>query len=92
MGSLHRYWFEFDIAADDLGFSLLRVGCGVTAFDRDDALFLIRQHLLHETTLPSIRRIVEDVSIEDLDQGHVIPNMGPPHARGIWFPKGYGWV
>jgi hypothetical protein len=24
--------------------------------------------------------------VRDLDQGHVIPNMGPPNLRGVWFP------
>jgi hypothetical protein len=32
----------------------------------------------------------QDVDVQSLDQGHVIPNMHPPNWRGIWYPKGYG--
>jgi hypothetical protein len=31
-------------------------------------------------------RIIVDVDVRDLDQGHVIPNMGPPNLRGVWYP------
>jgi hypothetical protein len=31
--------------------------------------------------------VVEDVDIRDLDQGHVVPNMGPVNFRGVWYPN-----
>jgi hypothetical protein len=34
-----------------------------------------------------IDRVVTDVDISTLDQGHVIPNMNMPLARGVWFPR-----
>ena len=31
-------------------------------------------------------QIVANVDVRSLDQGHVIPNMGPCSNRGIWYP------
>lgn len=31
--------------------------------------------------------VVPDVDVRTLDEGHVIPNMGPPAIRGVWYPK-----
>lgn len=31
--------------------------------------------------------VVEDVDIRTLDQHHVVPNMGPPNFKGVWFPR-----
>lgn len=81
---LRRYWIEFSGEASfSLGF---RPGCGVTAFDRDDAITLVREGF-GERDLPTPSRIVEDVDVRTLDQGHVIPNMGDVTRRGIWFPR-----
>jgi hypothetical protein len=40
---------------------------------------LFRMSLKSEPTL----------TVRDLDQGHVIPEMAPPNWRGIWYPKGF---
>ena len=29
------------------------------------------------------------LTVRDLDQGQVIPDMAPPNWRGIWYPKGF---
>ena len=61
---LRRYWFKIEE-----GF-----GLGVTAYSVDDAKALLR-----EQTSPwdcQVLDIVEDVDIRDLDQNHVIPNIG----------------
>ena len=60
-------------------------GVGVTAYSVEDARTLIAS----EPTLSSadIDGVVENVDIRTLDKGHVIPNMGPPNIRGIWFPS-----
>jgi hypothetical protein len=73
---LHRYWFQTAI-----GF-----GFGVTAFSVEDA-----EHLLVHTVPGSyhdadVLNIIEDVDIRSLDQNQVVPNMGPPNLRGVWFP------
>ena len=72
---LSRYWFP--VAG--------HIGIGVTAYSLDEARYLAKQTAdeLHwgEPGLP-----IEDVDIRDLDQGHVIPNMGPPNLHGVWYP------
>ena len=60
-------------------------GIGVTAYSRDDAEFLIQQ--LPSNIDKEILEIIEDIDIQTLDQGHVIPNMRPPNWRGVWFPN-----
>jgi hypothetical protein len=62
--------------------------CGVTAYSLEDALALVRQELWRtDEPLPSIREVIEDVDVSTLDPGHVLPNMGPPIWRGVWFPN-----
>ncbi|MCW2926654.1 MAG: hypothetical protein JWM86_622, partial [Thermoleophilia bacterium] len=40
-----------------------------------------------------VDEVTEDVDVRDLDQGHVIPNMGVVVWRGVWYPSGYTeWV
>ena len=77
--NLRRYWFRFENAPN---FSSFRLGCGVTAFDLEDARGLV----IAATPALAIRECIEDVDISTLDSGHVIPNMGPVTERGIWFP------
>jgi hypothetical protein len=83
---LTRYWFEFDwgemppVRAEGLG-------CGVTAFDREDALALLSEVVFVDSEVPPVKHVTEDVDIQTLDQGHVLPNMGVPSERGVWFPN-----
>jgi hypothetical protein len=79
---LTRYWITFEpITAA----SFINQGCGVTALGKSDALTLLQKALDHE--LPPITAIIENVDVRTLDQGHVIPNMGSPSERGVWFPR-----
>ncbi len=86
MAALIRYWIEFE--KDDkhrpLGTSL---EVGVAALGREDALGLVRDASSRE--LPAIQKLIENVDVSTLDQGHVPPNMEPPVERGIWFPRGF---
>jgi len=84
---LHRYWLRFDDPRRDM-FGL-GLGCGVTAFTLDDAVALLEQQVFRGPLPFRIKESTEDVDVQTLDQGHVIPNMLPPHGRGIWFPAGY---
>lgn len=63
-----------------------RLGVGVTAYSEADALSLFEVAFgsgkQHGVPTPV-------VDLADLDQGHVIPNMGNHLKRGIWFPLGY---
>lgn len=74
---LQRYWFE---TREHLGF-------GVTAYSVDDAKSLIEGAACRLGWDYEVLEIVEDVDVRDLDQGHVVPNMGPPNFRGVWYPN-----
>lgn len=78
---LRRYWLEFKASDAPFGLAL---GCGVTAFDIEDALRLVTRATGGDLPPPS--RVVEDVDVATLDRGHVLANMYPPSERGIWFP------
>ncbi len=83
---LHRYWFEFEAGALPLG---ARLGCGVTAYNEEDARRLLANAVFRGSAFPRVRRVVEDVDVSTLDAGHVLPNMLPPTNRGVWFPAGH---
>lgn len=67
----------------------LNLGCGVTAYDYNDALALLREKVFKGGVVPRILEFKEDVDISLLEQKHVRPNMENPTIRGIWFPMGY---
>jgi hypothetical protein len=85
--TLHRYWFDFDLQAGE-GPIGTAAGCGVTAYDREDAQHLLRERVFRGE-LPPVERVVEDIDVSTLDPGHVLPNMSAPNRRGVWFPMGY---
>jgi hypothetical protein len=39
--------------------------------------------------MPLIKACIENINIQNLDQGHVIPNMWVPNFRGVWYPLGF---
>ena len=83
---LHRFWFKFSSIPLP---NSLRLGCGVTAYNYDDALVILQETVFSSREFPEIESFVADVDISDLDQKHVIPNMEAPVWLGVWFPKGY---
>ena len=75
---LHRYWFPVRESA--------RMGVGVTAFSEQEALDLaVRAAARMGWDL--VRTGICDVDIRDLDQNHVVPNMGLVTEHGVWFPN-----
>ena len=75
MENLRRFWFTCDVTP----------GIGVTAHTLEDA------REMAEGTLPylpgaNITGVVEDVDVDTLDEHLVLPNLGPPALRGVWFP------
>lgn len=74
---LQRYWFT---TKDGYGF-------GVTAFSLDDAKHLVDDAARSLGWDYELLDIIENVDVRDLDQGHVVPNMGAPNFRGVWFPN-----
>lgn len=85
---LQRFWFRF--SPDGPGGSH-GLGCGVTAFSREDALAILRDTVFRGKEMPAISEVIEDVDIRALDQKHVRPNMETPTWRGVWFPKGFSF-
>jgi hypothetical protein len=64
------------------------LGFGVTARSFDDALRIIRA-LDYGRYLPDdlgALRVTEGITVAELDQPHVVANMGPIVVRGMWFP------
>ena len=74
---LHRYWFT----------TKERLGFGVTAYSIEDAEILITNPARQLGWSYEVVEIIEDIDVRELDQNHVIPNMGPPNYRGVWFPN-----
>ena len=84
-----RFWFEFELSSAFIYPAGIGFGCGVTALNYEDAVTLLDEKVFCKVSRPPIKRVIENVDIRDLDQGHVIPNMNPPNWRGVWFPLGY---
>jgi hypothetical protein len=86
MADLRRFWFKFERLPTPTAINL---GCGVTAYDRDDALNLLQERVFRTNPLPAVVEIIDDVATARLDPKHVLPNLGNPAERGVWFPQGY---
>lgn len=74
--TLTRYWFK---TKNELGF-------GITAFSEEDAKVLLTDAATTIGKDYEVLEIIPNVDIRALDQNHVIPNMGPPNLRGVWYP------
>lgn len=88
MALLRRFWFEFKRTGTSSLRPEVTIGCGVTAYDYDDAVDLLRERVF-AGNVPEVEKAQSDVDVSTLDAGHVRPNMGSPTERGIWFPLGF---
>jgi hypothetical protein len=83
---MKAYWVEFKKS----GLRGLPVGtwlgCGVTAYDKEDAIKLLKQLLFKNWNSVPVLSIKENISINDLDQHDVAPDIGNIQVRGIWYP------
>ena len=64
------------------------LGFGVTAWNLDDALRIIRS-LGYGWYLPdnlNSLTVRADITVAELDHPHVVANMGPIVVRGMWYP------
>ena len=86
MKPVRQFWFKFEKLPRPIP---LNLGCGVSAFDYEDALSLLKDRIFGPNGPPEIIQCVEDVKKSDLEKNHVLPNIGPMDVRGIWFPQGY---
>jgi hypothetical protein len=87
---LRRYWSEFEEAGE----SLLYLGCGITAHDKQDAIRILRERVYtspmfmgDELKPPAIARCVEDVDMSTIEKSHIAPNITASiFVRGVWWP------
>ena len=87
MAHLKKFWFCFEPFPKP---SPINLGCGVTAYNYDDAVYLLQDRVFGEHGVPRIVECIENIEQTALDQKHVLPNIGDAAIRGIWFPQGYG--
>ncbi|HEY0311966.1 MAG TPA: hypothetical protein VGC56_05670 [Allosphingosinicella sp.] len=73
---LVAYWIECTDAP----------GVGITAASEADALALLEEAFGSER---QPRHVAPVENATDLDEDHVLPNMGNWLKRGIWYPLGY---
>lgn len=74
---LRRYWFPVD----------REFGIGVTAFSEEEARRLAEETKAKYGCRGSVGPVVVDVDVSTLDANHVLPNIGPPVIRGVWYPQ-----
>jgi hypothetical protein len=86
---MKRYWMEFAGDADTELVPFAARGVGVTAATKEAALAVVYATIFGGHTHPKVVKLIEDIDISTLDEGHVRPNMGNPVAPGIWFPLGF---
>ncbi len=80
-----RYWFEFE-KSDDIYLLGVQLGCGVTAYNYEDAQNILKEKIFKDKEIPATKKVTENIDIRELDQRHIIPNMWTPNFRGIWYP------
>lgn len=79
--NLETYWVSFPRDPN------LPFGIGVTAYSEDDAFALIKQQGFDEWYAEALEvHVKSGVTVEDLDDKNVVPNIGPMHFRGVWYP------
>jgi hypothetical protein len=83
---LKRYWFEFERNQIP---DHLALGCGVTAYNYDDALYILCKKVFRDSVVPSPKIVIEDIDVSTLDAGPALVNMAPPNLRGISYPLSY---
>ena len=74
-----------DLPSDTRLPTVLTVGCGVTGYDEDDCLDLIRAEIFDERPLPEMRSRVPDIDVSTLPEP-LQRHLGSSASRGVWFP------
>ena len=85
-----RYWFKFPL--DPRQPPHLSPQYGVTAHNYEDAIELLQEFVFRAAAMPEPLEVITDVDVSALDPKHVLPNIAVPVVRGVWYPKGYGWM
>jgi hypothetical protein len=81
MKLLTRHWFSFGPS------ERLTRNAGVTAYSLEDAYSFLRNEVFPERPLPEITEVIENVDVSTLDENHILPNIGSPSFRGVWYPN-----
>ncbi|KAB1231470.1 hypothetical protein [Chryseobacterium viscerum] len=87
MNKLTRFWFTFEDSSELP--PTLKLGCGVTGYNHEDALILLKQKIFKGNDNIIIKNYIENIDLTRLDPNHILPNILPPNFRGIWYPLGY---
>jgi hypothetical protein len=64
------------------------LGFGVTGWSLEDALWILR-YFQYDCYLPDDLAELQfqaGITFAELDQNHIISNMGPMVVRGMWYP------
>lgn len=92
---LKRYWFEFDFSSGDVSEygHLPPYGCGITAYDYDDALLILRSFIIQDRNVPKLKQVVENIDISTLKKEsiNIELGLGVPVWRGVWYPAYNLW-
>jgi hypothetical protein len=84
---LKRYWF---IIYPDFKYGPRNIGVSALSISEAKKIILETMTKLNwnhiSATIIENAEIIENIDIRLLDQGHVIPNMGPVVFEGVWFP------
>lgn len=98
MATPTRFWIEFDdtretpepgvVVIDDSRAARLAGGCGVTAWDLDDALDLIAAAFADwsDEPLPPVLRVIPDIDVGKLPKHVADHGLGVVVWRGVWHP------
>lgn len=73
---LRRFWFPLTP-----GF-----GIGVTATSEDEARAEAAATKERYGMAGELGIVIPDIDVSTLDAKHVLPNIGPPVVRGVWYP------
>jgi len=73
---LRRFWYPLP----------RHFGIGVTAASEAEARALAESTMEELGIQGILGPVVADVDVSSLDAGHVLPNIGPPAVRGVWYP------
>jgi hypothetical protein len=80
---LKRFWFDFVKSSTP---NILNIGCGITAYNLDDAQNILIERIYSIYGSRDISNIIENIDINTLEENHVRNNMGSTAVRGVWFP------
>ena len=84
-GSMKRYWFQFDLKNYLDPPMAIGLGCGVTAFSKEEAISILQEKVFIDREIPPIVKCIENVDISTLYGNHVLPNMALPFKKVCGF-------